>query len=219
MRDRNREQSRPARIELTVRTLTAAITITTLAACAEERTVSVKGGLIGLPGATHNYGADVQTSRSQGKSIEQALATHAPLAGQELTEVENEPLRYTDDEGNITLVSRTPRHLLFHLIRTIENGEDQLLFDQVLSAQTKGDYTNAGKDPWDAVEYIKRHERDIRRLVQVMPLGEQTPGLILRPIGPNRFRLSATPASSTDLRFRHVEFAVEQGHFRLLIIK
>ena len=119
------EPLRRLRVAPGVRTLIASLTLAALAACAEERTVSVKGGLIGLPGATHNYGADVHTSRTQGKSIEQALATHAPLAGEDLTEVENEPLRYTDEDGNITLLSRTPRHLLFHLIRTIDNGEDR----------------------------------------------------------------------------------------------
>lgn len=203
----------------TLTRLVALSALLALTACQTQRSVTVSGGLASLPGAKHNYGENVKIKGRQGTTIDQALAQHAPVAGEELEEVENEPLRLTDEDGNITLISRSPRHVLFHLTRTLDKGEHDILFEQVIAEETKRDYRLADRDPRDALEFILKHESEIRELVRTMPMGEQTPGLLLKPLGPNRFRLRAPPTVAADMRFTQADFVVEDGRFRLLVIR
>lgn len=200
------------------RSLTAAACLA-LAACAESEQVTIKGGLATLPGARYDYGPNVRAEKTRSASLEQAVANAEPRPDEDVDVTQGEPLRVQDADGNVTLISRSPRHVLYHLIRTLDTGEDELLFEQVLSRALKAEYASRGLEPWDAVDFIKQNQKHVRALVAVMPLGEQTPGLLLQPIGKNRFRLTANPTAAAELRYKHAEFILEQGVFRLLIIK
>jgi len=203
-----------------MRQLTLIATTLLLTSCArQETTVVVRGGLATIPGAQFDLGPNARVGRARGSSLEQTLAMSAPLAGDKVDASSGEPLRLEDEDGNITLVSRSPRHVLFHLIRTLDSGEDQLLYDQVLSDATKNEYANRGLDAWGAVEFIKSNQKNIRALVQTMPLGEQTPGLMTQSIGPNKFRLTANPSMASGLRYKNAEFIIERGVCKLLVIR
>ncbi len=199
--------------------LLLAACLAALGSCVEQERVVIRGGLAAIPGAQFNFGDNARVGRARGASLEQAIALSAPLAGERVDAASGEPLRLEDKDGNITLVSRSPRHVLFHLIRTLDKGEDDLLYEQVLSAATKEEYARRGLDAWDAVEFIKANQKSIRALVATMPLGEQTPGLMTLPIGPNKFRLTANPSMSSGLKFKHAEFILERGVCRLLVIR
>ena len=195
------------------------VSILVIAGCDSSRVVSVSGGLLGLPGATHNYGDDVRIRGHDRTSLQGVLASHAPIDDEELEEIESEPLRFTDGDDNVVLLARSPRHVIYHLTRTLNKGEYDLLHEELISEATKREYREKGRDPREAVQFIIEHEEPIRELLDTMPMGEQTPGLLLESIGPNRFRLSAPPAVARELRFDHADFIVEEGMFRLLVIK
>ena len=190
-----------------------------IAGCQSERVVSVSGGLLGVPGASHNYGQDVPIRGRDRKSLEGALASHAPIDDENLKEIESEPLRFTDEDDDVILVSRSPRHVVFHLTRTLDRDEHDLLYEQVISEATKREYRERARDPRDALRFIIEHKEPIRELLDTMPMGEQTPGLFIESIGENRFRLTAPPAMARQLRFDHADFIIEDGMFRLLVIR
>lgn len=136
-----------------------------------------------------------------------------------LSEEEATSLRRTDEDGRVTLVARSPAHVMFHLTQTLSNQEYDLLLDQVLSDATKTEYRRRGLDPMEAVEYLIARQADIMQLFASMPLGDQTPGVSFETIGPNMFRLSPPAAIAHELRFRQFDVIIERREFRLLMIR
>jgi len=121
----------------TARVLCPILLCLALAGCVEERVVSISGGLTSLPGAKNNYGPGVRAGRKPSTNIEQMLSLYQQQIGEDVSSSEKEPLRLVDGDGNITLVSRSPRHVLYHLGRTLDKDETELLYEQVLSDELK----------------------------------------------------------------------------------
>ena len=147
------------------------------------------------------------------------LSAGADPEARRLSDDEVATLRRTDEDGVVTLMARSPAHVMFHLSQTLRNQEYDLLLDQVLSDATKIEYRKRGMDPMEAVKYLASRQDDIMALFAAMPLGDQTPGVNFETIGPNRFRLSPPAAITHDLRFTHFEVIIERREFRLLMIR
>lgn len=189
----------------------------TLAACEQERVVSVKGGLSGLgklPGAASNIPESAYEKPTDGDRFQKLLDKDQP--GQP---VEGKPLRRQLDNGEIYLISRSPRELISHLYDTLQNDERALLESQVLAERTKRAYRAAGKPPADAADWIFRNRKWIEDLIAAMPAGEQTPGVFMKPLGDNAFRLTLNGSELLDLRYKALEVVIEEGRFRLLMIR
>lgn len=229
-----------------------------LAACqSEERIVSARGGLHGLPGAVS--GLD-----ESGKESEQGRASGGPAgpwdhllnrfpgdpppnaAGKKKGEAdENEQaaddaqadegesgealedpvemmrnrLREEVPGGGVRLVSRSPSDVMYHLMTTLQNKEYDLLLDQVLAEKTKTEYRKLARDPAEAVDWLAKRQAPIADLFSVFPMGDQTPGVLLETIGPNMFRLKAPKSQHGELSLTTIDFIIERGRFRLLMIR
>lgn len=133
--------------------------------------------------------------------------------------VEGRPLRRQLDDGTTVLLSRSPRELIQHLFETLRDQEYELLETQVLSQRTRQSYLAAGKKPQDAVQWLVRNQVDVEKLISVMPAGEQTPGVMMTSLGNNAFRLSLDSSEILQLRYRTMDLVVEQGKFRLLMVR
>lgn len=184
--------------------------------CAEEREIlEVRGGLVGLPGSQGGLVGSRPKETSGG--FQDVLNRYDPL---EESEDQNSAgiLRRTNDDGTVSLISRSPRHVVYHLLTLLASEEEDLLFDQLLSDNLKEAYIQRGKDPREAVDFLMDNRDDIRRLLATIPMGEQTPGVLARPIGRNMFRLSAPSVMARDLRFKHFDVVMEGRVFRLLLI-
>lgn len=131
------------------------------------------------------------------------------------------PLRMQRRDGSILLVSNSPANVMYHLTQTLANGELELLYDQVLSEAAKVEYRKRARDPREAVTWLARHQDDIGALFAAMPLAEQTPGVVMTNIGRNRFRLGVEPdvAQGMSLRLTAMDVIIEEGHFRLLMVR
>lgn len=179
------------------------------AGACEYRQIEEKGGIEAAlkasgPGASDwDYLLSVGTDAQERKLSDEEVAT----------------LRRTSDDGTITLIARSPSHVMYHLTQTLRNKEYDLLLDQVISDATKIEYRKRAADPMDAVRYLVAREKDIQALFAAMPLGDQTPGVLFENIGPNQFRLSPPAAISQELKFRHFDVIVERREFRLLMIR
>ncbi|MEO1128568.1 MAG: hypothetical protein AAFX05_02545 [Planctomycetota bacterium] len=185
--------------------------------CAEERVVGVRGGLQSIPGATGGIRAETPDTRGGDTAWAGTLAAYQPEVDGE--PVEGRPLRIAQEpDGSIILLNRSPRELVINLHETLRDQEHDLLFEQVLSEQTKQRYRDRSRDPRDAVTWLARNERPIQELLATMPAGEQTPGAFLQPLGDNAYRIEAPGRELLDLKYSSLDVVVEQGQFRLLLI-
>ncbi|GJM19317.1 MAG: hypothetical protein DHS20C14_15300 [Phycisphaeraceae bacterium] len=175
-----------------------AIALTTGAGCTYQREVSRRGMLSRVAGAESGSFSKDETRRGGSDEI-----TDDPDLG----------LRREDPRGNITLVSNSARDVMIHVVTTLRDEEEELFLEQVLSEATKQEFADRGHDPVWAYRELKRRERDVRKLYTLMPYGEFTPGLFLKTIGRNIFRLQVRP--SRDVPWTYVDVVIERGQWRL----
>ena len=186
----------------------------------QKRIVRSNGLLTGLPGAQGGIGANQQ---STGPNMDELLArfpkSETDESGITWTPVDGQPLRMVEPDGRIRLVSRSASDVMYHLMQTLTNSEDDLLRDQVLSQRTKRAYRIRGRDENEAVEFLKRNQRDIAALIAAIPMGEQTPGVSVQDLGNNALRLRVPRAIASDVRFTIFDVVIEDGSYRLLMVR
>jgi hypothetical protein len=124
-------------------------------------------------------------------------------------------IRVEDEEGNITLYAKSVRHLMDHIISTIENDERELFVEQVLSTITREEFEERGLDPGIAFDELKARRRDVYRVFHFMPFGEGTPGIYLEPIAQNIFRLAVSRSGHRDLYWIGIDIVFERGNYKL----
>ena len=124
-------------------------------------------------------------------------------------------IRVEDEEGNITLYAKSVRHLMDHIISTIENDERDLFVEQVLSTITREEFEERGLDPGLAFDELKARRRDVYRVFHFMPFGEGTPGIYLEPIDQNIFRLAVSRSGHRDLHWIGIDIVFESGNYKL----
>lgn len=192
----------------------------------------MKGGLSGLgrlPGGYTNLplektGGDPSVREpgksgggAQGGSDQWSRLLGAETPGEP---VEGRPLRRQLPDGGVLLLSRSPRELIANLYETLRDSETQLLEEQVLSERTKRAYFAERKSPADAVAWLMKNRKDVEALIAAMPAGEQTPGVFIKPLGNNAFRLTmGSGVEMLETKFRTLDVVIEQGRFRLLMIQ
>lgn len=165
----------------------------------ETRVVRFKAPLAGLPGAEH-------ASNIKAKSSE----VHSVL------DSASGDIRFTDSDGQVRLVARSGHDLIVHIYETLRDGEKELFTQQLLSAQTRSEYISRGLDPGQAFETLLKRGDDVVDLFNMMPHGEFTPGVFIRPIGKDMFRLEVTGLAARDIKWTAMDMAVEKGQYKLL---
>jgi hypothetical protein len=195
----------------------------------EQRVVGMKGGLSGLgrlPGGTaqlppESLGGDPNV-REPGKGAQAGGDQWTRLLGKEDPgePIEGRPLRRKLPDGGVILLSRSPRELIANLYETLQDNETQLIEEQIISAKTKRAYLAERKPASEAVAWLFKNRKDVEALIAAMPAGEQTPGVFMKPLGGNAFRLTMGAGSEMlDVKFRTLDVVIEQGRFRLLMIQ
>jgi hypothetical protein len=202
----------------------------------EERVISARGGLYGLPGAQSGIieaapdnskpNANSQVASGPWDNVLRAFPGYeAPAtptddpSAEPLSRGEALGLRRVNRDGSVTLFARSPSDVMYHVMTTLENKEYELLLDQVIAEGTKSEYRNRGRDPNEAVEYLVKRRDDIAALFATFPMGDQTPGVQMQSIGRNIFRLTAPVAMTQELRLHTFDVVIERGQFRLLMIR
>lgn len=166
-------------------------------------------------------------------ACEQRVVRHNPFLGglpgaQSGTPVVRSMGNYTDpgaippdqivqeqEDGSRRLVTRSARHLMIHIHTTLDRGDKDLFVEQVLSAITRAECLERGIDPGDTFDFLLTKRPEIDALFRMMPNGERTPGLFLRPLGGKTYRLQVEGLAAKDLYWRGFDMVMEQGHYRL----
>lgn len=165
--------------------------------CYEERIVSARGLLVGLPGA--ESGLPTQG----GAKYVPALAT--PAGG----------IREEIDEDTVILHAKTIQHLMAHITHAIQHDEEDLFVEQLLSEETLAEFNDRNVEPGLGFQEVVRRQRDVFMLFNAMPFGESTPGLFLEPTGPNAFRVALPKSAWGDLKWVGLDAVFEEGNFKL----
>lgn len=124
-------------------------------------------------------------------------------------------LREESPDGKVTLRARTGRQLMQHIYTTLRDGERDLFAEQVLSRRTRSEYEVRGLDPRQAFDTLLARAEDIQALFDAMPMGEQTPGVFLEPMGEGVMRFRVTGRAAMDLRWTGIDMVMEDGSYRL----
>ena len=169
-----------------------------LGGCTYERVVSQSGLLTGLEGAESKI-----PPKRQARALPDFLRTP------------NEGIRVEHEDGSVTLYSKSVRQLMAHISTTIANGEQDLFLEQLLCQRTKDEFYERGLDPALAFEELVRRERDIGRLFYYLPMGEYTPGVYLKTIGRNTFRLKLPRANNESLYWLGLDVVFEDSNYKL----
>ncbi len=172
----------------------------------EERIVDVRGILHDVPGAQHG-GAQEEDGGST-RRAGRGRSAAGPMDGQQLV-IEHE-------DGTVTLVSDSPRHVVRHLWRGLLENDLEAFYEQLLSDRTKMEYLDRGREPEEAIDFLLKHREELVKFLSRMPMGELTPGLYLRKVSPDVYRLKLPPSS--DLEFRYADFTWEGRTCRLVVI-
>lgn len=175
-----------------------ALCLAALGGCTYERVVSQSGLLTGLEGAQSKI-----PPKQQARALPDFLRTP------------EEGIRVEDEDGTVTLYTKSVRQLMAQISATIANGERELFVEQVLCQRTKDEFYERGLDPAMAFDELVKRERDIGRLFYYMPMGEYTPGLHLKTIGRNTFRLKLPRANNESLYWLGMDVVFEDRNFKL----
>lgn len=168
------------------------------AAGCRERVVKYDPFLAGLPGA------ESQTP------VERNLGHADPRR------MNGGKIRTENLDGTVTLVSKSGLHVMVHTFNTLVDDEKELFLDQVLSERTKQEYIAAGRDAGEIFEQLVREFDDFEEMCLLMPAGEFTPGIYLRPMGSRVQRFELDGAAARGLRFRGLDIVMEKGNYRLV---
>ncbi len=181
-------------------TLIVSAFVVTLLGCApvaEENPVNpFFAGMEGVsgPGATRNRRARISDPR------------HLPPEAQ----------REVDEDGNVTLRAKGPRHLMRHIFETIRNNERELFTEQILSEATKQEFASHGRDPGEAFDMLADEFEAINQLFARMPMAENAPNARYETIGTGMHRLRLVKGVGRDLRWQGFDMITEDGSERLL---
>ena len=212
-RSRSASTARTALLSALVGTAAAA-----LSACAvEERVVSVRGGLHGLPGAEGGRAVQGPREGREGSGPPDMSRLSNPM-GYATPEGVDDSLRYTGPDGNVRIMSRNSRELIYHLRRALGENDEEIL-RLTLSEMIRERYRARGEDPRAAIEFLLRHRDEILRTLAQFPMGDLTPGQFAQSIGRNAYRLEAPPGTTDPpLRFRRFDYVFEREGCRLVLI-
>lgn len=166
----------------------------------EEKVVRYRPFLASIPGA--QFGTEPVGDPFDGKYQD-------PLA------YEGDSLVLELPDGEIALVSKTGRHLMAHIINTIDANDKDLFLEQVLSDLTKQEFIERGIDPGEAFVELRKRRADIMKLFNLMPMGEYTPGVYIKGVGGGVQRLKVSGPSAMDLRWNFMDMKYERNGYRL----
>jgi hypothetical protein len=175
----------------------AACALGALAGCREERIVSRRGMLSSLPGA--------QTQIPDERTTVRPDVLRTPSSG----------IREVREDDTVVLHAKTVQHLMSHVVSTIQNDEKDLFVEQVLARRTRDEFRIRGYDPGVAFDEVVRRQRDVFKLFNAMPFGENTPGIYLQTIGRNEFRMQVPRSGRADLKWTGFDVVFEEGNYRL----
>ncbi|MGE0302849.1 MAG: hypothetical protein AB7Q91_09025 [Phycisphaerales bacterium] len=183
------------------RSMALALLAALFTGCGQEvRVIRYDPFLAGLPGAEGG----------------QPPVGERPSAPKDPMDVPLDSLVVKNPDGSVTLVAKVIRHLVGHLARVMEEGDEKLLYEGLISETTKRHFRSEGKDPRkEVLDFFIARQEDIYALLARMPAAERTPGVVLSKVGPSRFKLTITGTAARGAALTELWVVMEEGNWRV----
>lgn len=175
----------------------AALAVCMTTACVEERIVKNRPMLASLPNA-----------------VVQRPVT-APEGAVPLDTLADDEIVVENQDGSVTLLAKTGRQLMIHIVTTLDNGQRDLFIDQVLSTTTRNEFLQRGLDPGLAFDECKRRRDSIDTLFARMPGAEASPGVRVKQVEKKTMRIQLTGLAGKDLYWIGFDMTMERGNWKL----
>jgi len=167
------------------------------AGCRYERVVKYKPFFAGMEGAETDTPAVID---------EDLREAYARPTG---------PIEVENEDGSITLISRSVADLMRHIARTLANNEQELFVEQVLSERSRERLLRAGRQPEEAFEELKANQEAVAKLFTYLPMGEYSPNGVFKKVGDKTYLLRATGPGTRDLYWTGFDAVQEGGMWKL----
>jgi hypothetical protein len=156
--------------------------------------------------------------REDGTIVEYSTITGdaSPMLQEYMAGIE---LRTEDEEtGEVTLRAILPEHLLQHLLICLRERDWELLFEQVLSAETHDAYAvqEQGRAKFDL--FFETNRRELARTVQRMLKGKAFGDVLMQDEG-RLITMTFAPSIRGSYRYRVIELVRDGEFLRLRIIR
>jgi hypothetical protein len=140
-----------------------------------------------------------------------ALVSERPRGYRDPSQIDGGKITIEREDGSKVLVARSARHLMAHVYTTLKEEEKELFTEQVLCEATRAEFRARGLDPGEAYEELKRREADVVALFGRMPMGEYTPGVLMRQLGDGIYRVALAPKAAEGLAWCGFDMVWEGG--------
>lgn len=90
-------------------------------------------------------------------------------------------IRQEDDDGHVTLRAVLPAHVVMNTLTCFRNEEYEVLWDQLVSTQTKLAWSERGGHEADFVAWCRQYRLDVARMLTRMSLGLSSGETVVEP--------------------------------------
>ncbi len=137
------------------------------------------------------------------------------VVGDEQVMAAPEPSLIENPDGTKTMISRNGRQLMLNMIKCFDDELPDLFVKDVLCTVTRAEYAERGLDPVQAYHTLRKRREDIMLLLERIPGVERTPGVLVKTVGRNIFRIEITGSFARGLAYTGVDIMFEGGNYRL----
>ena len=127
-------------------------------------------------------------------------------------------IREEFEDGSIILRARVPEHVLANTLTCLRNQEFELLWEQLLSEQTKLSYERQGLGVEDFASYFAQRRNDLAKTINRMMLGIPRLEVVMENLGGGVIRIRFHPQVGRLFRFKTVDVVSEGPGLKLLMI-
>ncbi len=178
--------------------LAIAILVLVLGGCATETRILTPPLMSRIPGATTSGEYERTTKPGEQQAVQAS----------EKTLLEK-------PDGSKYMVAHNGRELMLNILKCFEDELPELFVRDVLCSVTKAEYADRGLDPVEAYHTLRKRRADIMLLFERIPGGEFTPGMLVKTVGRNMFRLELTGKFTSGLPYTGMDMMYENGNYRL----
>ncbi len=128
-------------------------------------------------------------------------------------------IRLVRDDGRILLRCRRPEDVLVNTITCLHNEEYELLWEQMLSEQTKAAYEERLEGVEEFSAFFARNRRDLLAALGRMRLGIPRQEVIVKNLGGGVIEYRFRPQIAGQFKFKRLEVISEGPGLKLLMIR
>ena len=128
-------------------------------------------------------------------------------------------IREEKDDGTIILRALLPEHVLANTLTCLHNGEYELLWEQMMSQQTKRAYEQRGEGVEAFSAFFRKHRADLAATLTRLLLGIPRREAVMENLGAGVIRFRLHPRVAKQFKFKMADVVSEPQGLRLLMIR